>query len=1038
MPWTQVRWTALSAFPLVFCLAAVSPTLADDPPLEICLALRGAVFLTDTPVEDGPTLVVELVREGGHWHRAWGFAGDFTLSHHPGRVVTAEVTDESIDLTFSMLMLDDSWTKGVGGRGVYHASLKRTTTATFEGTYEGTFRGVRVMGRAAGTKHPSRPIRVPGYVPVEPGEHPRILFRKSDLPRLHEKAQTIFGQAALAKMDDAMGLGVKYQLTGDRRFAQQSAKLVEILMADRSDGSKVERSRPWGHRLEQVALAYDLCYDVWPEDFRHGVEEHMAWAANEMFYSRRRFDVHIQWHLASSYPGAILYGGALAGLALWGEDGAAPTKPDPPSVRTEPVPPDASPPGKGVPVSRFSDGEMPPEWIFAGGFQPRGDDDPLAGLGGVARARPAVGTQVSYGGRAESFRPIPEEKDQGYLVDERYTSGRRMIDVTNAIGRVYHSTSYFYTVIENDRPRWVRLATDYAPATAYLAGRRMQPGDFAMIEKGRYPFLIKAPLGETKPWGRHLMRPHLTEVPSNEAVAGIAAINAEYDERLADWQFDHDEWERSGHVDVRFQKVYEVGRQLMYLYYREGVGTGGFQQGSFSPMPMEGPNKYATAHRTMFGRDVSPYADVTHFVPFRIFNQVYPVTGKPFGQDINGVPGFRIDEYAEGRDVSGGFLAALFPIVPDDWQPAALWAWHCYLGISDETYKTAALSRGNPVYAFLHYPLDMKPQPPSGSMPLSWEAPDAGYYGLRNGFSGQDDFLAQVFVKAKPTGGVWQRDNAGTFRLMGLGHLWAHGPTFRLNTFRWMENVVLLPDDDTNPGACGKVRYAKLEKDGSGVVSFDLGDVYASTKTQETTRNGKLVRLGEPLYERYGSFRRDSAFQDSGITGLRSIAVDYSGLSGAPCLMVVVDRIRGGGRKVWTWQLGGIQMYGGERANLNPREIDRGDLDRTRVDGNSFIIDKGDANLRGTFMEPTRVKLAAETRLLRGDVWFKRDKQAGQDIRMHCNGLFAEGGDDYFVVITVQRGEPPEVKIQGRGLSASATVGRRKISFDGEKLVLGK
>lgn len=321
-------------------------------------------------------------------------------------------------------------------------------------------------------------------------------------------------------------------------------------------------------------------------------------------------------------------------------------------------------------------------------------------------------------------------------------------------------------------------------------------------------------------------------------------------------------------------------------------------------------------------------------------------------------------------------------------------------------------------------------------MPLSWEAPDAGYYGFRNVFSNQDDFLAQVFVKAKPTGGVWQRDNAGTFRLMGLGHVWAHGPMFRLNTFRWMENVVLLPDDDTNRRACGKLLYAKLEKDGSGVVSFDLGDVYASTKTQETRRNGKVIRLKEPFYERYGNFRRDSAFQDSGITGIRSIAVDYSGLSGAPCLMVIVDRIRGGGRKVWTWQLGGIQMYGGERANLNPREIERGDLERTRVDGNTFTINKDDANLHGTFIEPTRVKLAAETRLFGGDVWFKRDKQAGRDIRMHCNGLFAEGGDDYFAVITVQRGEAPQVKIHGRGLDATVTVGRRKISFDGEKIVL--
>jgi hypothetical protein len=193
-----------------------------------------------------------------------------------------------------------------------------------------------------------------------------------------------------------------------------------------------------------------------------------------------------------------------------------------------------------------------------------------------------------------------------------------------------------------------------------------------------------------------------------------------------------------------------------------------------------------------------------------------------------------------------------------------------------------------------------------------------------------------------------------------------------------------------------------------------------------------------PLYERCGHVRRASAFKDSGITGMRSLAVDYSGLSGSPCLIAIVDRIRGGGRKVWTWQLGGIQMYGGERRNLKPRQIERGDLPYTTVDGPSFAIRKASANLKASFVAPAAVKLAAETRQIKGDVWFKSDKPAGKGISMHCNGVFAEGGDDFFVIVTVQRGDPPQVSVGGGGLDAEVTIGERTVRFDGQKIILGR
>ena len=42
--------------------------------------------------------------------------------------------------------------------------------------------------------------RVENYLPLEPGEHPRLLFRKSDIPALREHMKTPEGQAILTRL----------------------------------------------------------------------------------------------------------------------------------------------------------------------------------------------------------------------------------------------------------------------------------------------------------------------------------------------------------------------------------------------------------------------------------------------------------------------------------------------------------------------------------------------------------------------------------------------------------------------------------------------------------------------------------------------------------------------------------------------------------------------------------------------------------------------------------------------------------------------
>jgi len=86
--------------------------------------------------------------------------------------------------------------------------------------------------------------------------------------------------------------------------------------------------------------------------------------------------------------------------------------------------------------------------------------------------------------------------------------------------------------------------------------------------------------------------------------------------------------------------------------------------------------------------------------------------------------------------------------------------------------------------------------------------------------------------------------------------------------------------------------------------------------------------------------------------------------------------------------------------------------------------------VRGTFILPKNVKLAAEVRyksMIGG-----AGSEAGKVLDRPIAGVFAEGGDEFFVVVTIQRGLPPEVKCA----DGKAWINRRAVSFDGTKMVL--
>ena len=999
-------------------------------PQQIELRLMAAAFVGEEQPVDGPTLILNLTKTDGRWERIVGTAGNLSRGIHIGYVNEAQVSDRTMLFDIEVNVVGDGYTK-LEARGEYRAELKPTKDGRFKGTYSGTFKGIAVKGRAEATLLP--PLAAPkiGFLPIAPGEHPRLLFRHSDLPALKAKAKTPLGKVALAKMDDGIGLGVRYQLTGDKKLADEARAFVEHLLEGNYSQVKAPGSHHgmlhYGPVWEQAAVTYDLCHDAWSAEFRGRVQRFLVLWTNRILFQHMMFNTQAQYDLGNSEAGWFHYGPALGGLAMWGEKGPPPVKPVAPDAIEEIPPDEGYKPGKGVPVVVLEPGKSPNEWLTTAPVNAIIEGDPLAELGGAEKCRPAPFDSFRFGGRKYEFGSLkPEFVPEGGGVILNIGKSLQQGHIKTLPGPEMIKdgplTLCLYTVLDNKEPRLVKVFAPYSlwgRQQFVLAGHNLAHEQVVKLQKGLYPLLIV--LRVNARWN-HLLTKLEAATPEDaqKSKTLLTQLKTTYEGQLRDYEWDLAEWKRTGGVDQGVQKLFEVTRWAMYTHFREGFGSGAAQSDTSGMCHSLGllPATYAAAYRRAFGVDLSPYPDITHFVARRMFAHIYPATGEPISQEVNGP-----------NNLGPEYFAVHFPIVPEAWKPAVLWGWQRFLGIRDGDDVAKVLAgpiASVPIRAFLDYPLDMQPQPPKGILPLAWEAPDFGYYGFRNAWDGKDDFLVQVYGRFQ-SGHGYSVPNAGNFTIAGLGHNWAVSlPSLRLHNQRTFANVVLLKDDETNDDARGRLLYAKTEKDGSGVVSFDLGDVYGGA---QSGAKGKPL----PLYERYGNVRRASAFKPTGIEGLRAIAVDYSGRSGAPCLFVLVDQITGGRNKVWCWRIQDDEINEKTKQVIVP-----GDLKNTQVEGNTVTVAAPDgATMRLTFVAPTKADVKAENR----EIVYTKTYNRGKGERS-APGIYASGADptdgQFFAVATIHRGAPPPVKIEGKGLTAKVRVGGQTVSFDGQKIVLGK
>ena len=88
----------------------------------------------------------------------------------------------------------------------------------------------------------------------------------------------------------------------------------------------------------------------------------------------------------------------------------------------------------------------------------------------------------------------------------------------------------------------------------------------------------------------------------------------------------------------------------------------------------------------------------------------------------------------------------------------------------------------------------------------------------------------------------------------------------------------------------------------------------------------------------------------------------------------------------------------------------------------------------GTFVSTSPVEISVGT----GPATVRvSDGLAEERVSIERRAVQAVSTNGFFVILTIQRSTPPEVKMEGNGATLRAVVGRQSVSFDGEKSVFG-
>ena len=1016
-------------------------------------------------------LVLLLNAEGGRWQRVWGYFQSISRNESHGYVVASEIGATTARWDVVMHLPGDLWAKRATFGRFQIIAERSDPQSPWRAVYEARVMTNPVFRGEAEVLDLPFPARRAGYVPIVPGEHPRLLFRKSDLPELRKRLATPFGQAAKRIWeegrpawrglcgwpdsgvdkkpflhDDPAALGVLYQLTGDRTYADRALPAFLVELGTENYGF-LGIGGIWADRLMTLAVAWDCLREAWPDDTNRQIEQKFLQRIELLFYNSGG-------NIAptSNWTAPRNSGGGIVALTMAGDPGDPPPALFSLNGGTSRFEMKFTPLRLGIyrsdlplviecaPLADVSGpewtlGKPMSGWVWPGQvtLELRGIQDLLSGLGGAGEAVPVEGTTTTSTVFATGEGPTEIALRFKHLPAE--ATGPDGLQAGIILGGTGPRTTVVSTLFRVAEDLPIRFSQMLPGTAGWIDHAKLEPDQCYLLKAGTHRLLISAACKDGEnPTGRldPILNLASSEITSLRESLRLFAAHERGD------------WLAKNRVDFYKDYLMESARMRNYLFSWLGMGEGGFQSesGGYSVGASCDVTRFGLIHWNVMGRLASARGDLAHYIPRHVFSnpvgsQVMTLAGYLHGNQDANLQGLPINGI--NSPMSESFACSL-PFIKPAWQPASLWLWQREAGFDPKVPETA-LAKADSLIVFCAYPHTVEAQAPStAAWPLTWSSPLRGYYGFRNGYTASTkDALIQIFAKASNAMG-WNHANAGTFTIQALDQPWAISVKTR-EGYRFQESVVQIPSIINHGGGYGVVRGSTTEPDGSGTLSIDLANVYVPSET------------APPLLDKNRMYVPGVAEPSGPISQGRFFAVDYSGKAGVPVVVVIVDRIDGldGLPRHWQWML--------------PPHL----RDGVAYAEHDFTANAGESTLRVTFAHPAKPvfkkpgecsvtattrkkdakKDAAEALDLKiegsdGEVAglgsskkIKEAKKAAATEAHPLLGVGAIGNDHFFAVATIGAGAPPAVEVRGSGLDAVVVIGNRSYRFDGSRVVVG-
>ncbi len=1006
---TRLVWKSEVWVPLSYSIIEGGGGGVLPPSCRVALTLGDAFWACATPEHKG-TVVLYLDRQGGVWQPTLSADAQRGMNvAHDGYIVTHSSADDGEHLRVRLHVRRDRW-MDIVGEAAYDVRFA-VDDDRVAGSWQGIVHGVSVSGSVSGAVTPIRAVA--DFASPHPGEHPRLLIRKGDIPRLREKAETPWGRERLAELRADTGSpaaqGLAYVLTGDAVHAEHvKARIARSI--DSHDWFCIggDQHDPAFRVVEQL-IAFDLVYDACDNAFRQRVIRHVA-DKLEMFYWGA-YNTQFNGYDRSNW--SLMFRSAAGLMALTVLDTPL-DDPDRPA-RAEilhPSPPRDLDIGRDVPVV-VQDSENPiSPWLYAGPIEEYFNQDGFADSVGMAGARPEAGTRIGNGVfRLLGGGEVSEGRDLGSLemrngaVDLRKAAGGKVMQANYLYAVLEIRDAGYYMLESNKNPKGVRQRT------AYLNGERIGFGDHVRLEAGRYPLLIRVwnePVGD---WEPHVFWARVVKV---EAAAAMAwhlprAAGASADALCgSDWR---DVVAKATPWNLTALRRLRQAQHEAEGYFVKGLGDFGWNQEgeAYTRHAIRLGIPFALCYRNVFSIDMDGADRLGKMLALCTAATVFSPSGARM-QSFN----------VGGGAMDADLFSRAFCFVPSALQPAVLGAWNKTAALAEagkltDPHGIIATHDGlSKAMRFINYPLGMAEQDPADVMRRVTVDRQKGGHVFRNCWRDGDDCVVQFFANSNAPGGTWSCAQGGTFRITGLGHDWAvrgqgygNGASGRgLPDYSLYQNMVDVEGQNITSSPQAWVTGFEYAEDGSGVVTVNMDEIYVHMEKEKTVRPGR--KEASTAWTSIGE-------RDIGIRAIRSFAVDYSGASGSPCLVAVADRLTGT-PGTNTWQM----TVPAEHA--------------VAATGNTFTVTaRSGETLTGTVVLPRAAAVEIVDHEHKHEINYHGDHNQAV-FKRRAVLVPAVGRDqDFLVVMTLQRGQAPVCTAR----DGTTAVGGQSIAFDGKCIRLG-